>query len=287
MQILPDASDALCSSDGKENGMRECQENWPLKHCTLNKTKPNAYLNVWGRRGFTLEQSCSNMRYLHSVQLPSHCGLGKQYSSPILPPPPKKPPPKLVFLWPVIKTWVWMRASVSPGKITHTHSQWEGTNAVCSSPPQNLNGKKGFILHRLADERPRHIFHLSNSLLTLRVYGCTEPVYIQPMYVASHMYVCSRNKKPSASSWLGLELREFGHYAMKTCQTCTSLAERGGVRAKPPHIQHVHRSQITKVATLLNFHHWRELFLWLYQTCMYTKCVCTWVFCCSQYSHWV
>lgn len=89
MQILPDASDVLCSSDGKENGMRECQENWPLKHCSLNKTKPNAYLNVWGRRGFTLEQSCSNMRYLHSVQLPSHCGLGKQYSSPILPPPPK------------------------------------------------------------------------------------------------------------------------------------------------------------------------------------------------------
>lgn len=166
-----------------------------------------------------------------------------------------------------------MRASVSPGKITHTHSQWEGTYAVYSSPPQNLNGKKGFILPRLADERPRHIFHLSNSLLTLRVYGCTEPVYIQSMYVFLYMSVCSRNKKPSASSWLGLELREFGHYAMKTCQTCTSLAERGGVRAKPPHIQHAHRSQITKVATLLNFHHWRELFLWLYQTCVHKVCV--------------
>lgn len=130
MQILPDASDASCSSDGKQNGIRECQENWPLKHRSLNKTKPNAYLNVWGRRGFTLEQSCSNMRYLHSVQLPSHCGLSKQYSSPILPPPPKKPPPKLVFLWPVIKTWVWMRASVSLGTITHTHSERELTLCI-------------------------------------------------------------------------------------------------------------------------------------------------------------
>lgn len=89
MQILPGAIEVLCSADGKENGLWECQKNWPLKHCSLNKTKPNAYLNIWGRRGFTLEQSCSNIRYLHSVQLPSHCGLGKQYSSPILPPPPK------------------------------------------------------------------------------------------------------------------------------------------------------------------------------------------------------
>lgn len=30
------------------------------------------------------------MHYLHSVQLPSHYGLGKQYSSPTLPPLPKK-----------------------------------------------------------------------------------------------------------------------------------------------------------------------------------------------------
>lgn len=90
MQILPDASDVLCSPDGEESGRRECQENWPLKRRRLNKTKPSAYLNVWGRRGFTSEQSCSNMRYLHSVQLPSHCGLGKQYSSPTLPPLPKK-----------------------------------------------------------------------------------------------------------------------------------------------------------------------------------------------------
>lgn len=90
MQIPPDASDVLCSPDGEESGRRECQENWPLKQRRLNKTKPSAYLNVWGRRGFTSEQSCSNMRYLHSVQLPSHCGLGKQYSSPTLPPLPKK-----------------------------------------------------------------------------------------------------------------------------------------------------------------------------------------------------
>lgn len=55
-----------------------------------SKTKPSAYLNVWGRRGFTLRQRCSNMRYLHSVQLPSHCGLGKQCGSPTLPPLPKK-----------------------------------------------------------------------------------------------------------------------------------------------------------------------------------------------------
>lgn len=30
------------------------------------------------------------MHYLHSVQLPSHYGLGKQYSSPTLPPSTKK-----------------------------------------------------------------------------------------------------------------------------------------------------------------------------------------------------
>lgn len=143
--------DVSCSSDGKQNGSKGSQKNWPLRHCALNKkTKLNSYLNVWGRRGFTLEPSCSNMRYLHSVQLPSHCGLGKQYGSPILPPPPKKPPPKLVFLWPVIKTWVWMRASVSPEKITHTHSQWGGSGVVYSTLPRHLMGAKWFISTDLA-----------------------------------------------------------------------------------------------------------------------------------------
>lgn len=64
-----------------------------------------------------------------------------------------------------------MRASVSPEKITHTHSQWEGTNAVYSIPPQNLNGKKGIILPWMADEQARRIFHPSNSLHILRVHG--------------------------------------------------------------------------------------------------------------------
>lgn len=205
----------LCSSDGKQNAMSESQKNWPLRHRSLNETKPNAYLNVWGRRGFTLERSCSNMRYLHSVQLPSHCGLGKQYSSPILPPPPKKPPPKLVFLWPVIKTWVWMRASVSPGKITHTHSQRGGTNAVYSGPPRHLIGEKWFIstdsLSWLADKHnwPGNVLHLSNCFtdaFMVCVYVCTEAAHIH-LYV----YVCDRNEKTSATSWLGLELREFGH----------------------------------------------------------------------------
>lgn len=196
MPVYPGWFDALCTSDGKQNGTREsAKKNWPLRHRSLNKTKPNAYLNVWGRRGFTLEQSCSNMRCLHSVQLPSHCGLGKQYSSPMLPPPPKKPPTKLVFLWPVIKTWVWMRASVSPGKITHTRSQWGGTNAVYSSPPQHLIGKKWFILLRLADAHnwPGHVLHLSNSSLTSCVYVCTKPIDIRVrllIHVCVWRYLC-------------------------------------------------------------------------------------------------
>lgn len=168
----PVCFNVLCSSDRERNGMSKSQKYWPLRHCSLNKTKPNAYRNVWGRRGFTLEQSCSNMRYLHNVQLPSHCGLVKQYSSPILPPPPKKKPsPKLVFLWPVIKTWVWMRASVSPGKITHTHSQRGGNNTVYSGPPQHLIGEKLFILtdllSRLADKHNwlQNVLHLSNCFM--------------------------------------------------------------------------------------------------------------------------
>lgn len=82
-------ADVLWTSDGNQNIMREAKKKWPLRQDSLNKTKPNPYLNVWARRGFTFEQSCSNMHYLHSVQLPSHCGLSKQYSSPIQPPLPK------------------------------------------------------------------------------------------------------------------------------------------------------------------------------------------------------
>lgn len=54
------------------------------------------------------------------------------------------------------------------------------------------------------------------------VYTCAKSSYI---YVCLHVCV-TENKKPSATSWLGLELREFGHSAMTTCQTCTRLRER-------------------------------------------------------------
>lgn len=53
---------------------------------------------------------------------------------------------------------------------------------------------------------------------------------------------------------VGLELREFGHYAMKTCQTRTRLSETRGVEAKYPYKQCV--SQITGAAT-----HWKEIFI--------------------------
>lgn len=82
--------------------------------------KPSQLISMFGAQGgsLTLEWSYSNMHYLHSVQLPSCCGLGKQCSSSMAAPSAKKkPPPKLVLLWPVIKTWVWMRACVSPRKI--------------------------------------------------------------------------------------------------------------------------------------------------------------------------
>lgn len=183
-------------------------KNWPLRHHSLNTTKPNAYLNVWGRRGFTLEQSCSNMHYLHSVQLPSHCGLGKQYSSPILPPAPKKPPPKLVFLWPVIKTWVWMRASVSPGKITHSHSQWGG-NQHCVSGSSSTSDCREIIYldpHTVLIGGERnwlgHVLHLPDCWLSWHVHVCREPAFILYMRDFLHIqYV--RDKKTPATDWLG------------------------------------------------------------------------------------
>lgn len=104
MRLHSGASDVLCSGKARASGRRVPRKLTVKNSVSRNKTKPSAYLNVWGRRGFTLEQSYSNMRYLHSVQLPSHCGLGKQCCSPTLPLYQKKPPPKLVFLWPVIKT---------------------------------------------------------------------------------------------------------------------------------------------------------------------------------------
>lgn len=54
------------------------------------KTEAVAYLNILGRRGFALERRRSEMHYLHRVQLPSHCGLGKQYKSPNSAPSTKK-----------------------------------------------------------------------------------------------------------------------------------------------------------------------------------------------------
>lgn len=81
----------MCYAAAKTASGRRVPRKLTVKNSvSQNKTKPSAYLNVWGRRGFTLEQSYSNMRYLHSVQLPSHCGLGKQCRSPTLPPLPKK-----------------------------------------------------------------------------------------------------------------------------------------------------------------------------------------------------
>lgn len=48
-------------------------------------------------------------------------------------------------------------------------------------------------------ELPRRIFHLSNSLLTLRIYGhAPGPVYVHPIRVISCI-----NKSPSVASWLG------------------------------------------------------------------------------------
>lgn len=98
---------ALCYAAVRSaSGRRVPRKLTVKKSVPRNKTKPSAYLNVWDIRGFTLEQSYSNMRYLHSVQLPSHCGLGKQCRSPQSAPSTKKKKtlPKLVLLWPVIKT---------------------------------------------------------------------------------------------------------------------------------------------------------------------------------------
>lgn len=87
-----------------------------------------------------------------------------------------------------------MRASVSPGKITHTHSQRGGTSAVYSGPPRHLIGEKWFIstdvLSWLADEHnwPGHVLHLSHSsYLHCVYYVCIEPAYI---HVCLLIHVC-------------------------------------------------------------------------------------------------
>lgn len=249
---------ALMENKKRHEGERERakkKKNWPLRHRSLNKkkkkkTKPNAYLNVWGRRGFTSEQSCSNMRYLHSVQLPSHCGLGKQYSSPILPPPPKKkPPPKLVFLWPVIKTWVWMRASVSPGKITHTHSQWRGTNAGYSPPLLNI------WLERNDLSSPP-------SWLAVTDPGTFDTCPRVSVHTHTLPYTCmcgQKRKKPSATYWLGLELREFWPLSHDNLPDLHQDLQKGrGVRAKPPH-KTTRTQKPSCRSSESNFHHWGKM----------------------------
>lgn len=169
---------------------------------------------------FAQRTTSQSLRIRQTIQLPHTA------------PSTKKPPPKLVFLLPVIKTWVWMRASVSPGKITHTHSQQGGTSVVYSGPPRHLIGEKWFILTRSPDWlmsiTDLGMFYTCQTVLTYFVcIMCAQSLHTYT-YASLYMYVC----EPSATSWLGLELREFGHQAKTTCQTCTRLAER---QSEPSH----------------------------------------------------
>lgn len=62
-----------------------------------------------------------------------------------------------------------MRASVSPGKITHTHSQWRGTNAGYSPPLLNIWLERNDLSSPpLLTGRnwPGHVWHLSKSFST-------------------------------------------------------------------------------------------------------------------------
>lgn len=70
-------------------------------------------------------------------------------------------------------------------------------------------------------------FSTSPTVCMYCVFMDRHSLCILALHVFLYMYVWSRNKKPSATSWLGLQLREFGHCAMKTCQTCRKRRSHG------------------------------------------------------------
>lgn len=260
--------------------MREsAKKNWPLRHRCLNKTKPQCLSQRLGQKGlyfgtellkyalFAQRTTSQSLRIRQTIQLP-HAA-----------PSTKKPPPKLVFLWPVIKTWVWMRASVSPGKITHTHSQRGGTNAVYSGSPRHLIGKKRFILSWLAAEHnwPGYVLHLSNSPLPFHVDVCSLSLDTY-VFAFLSVHACSRKEKPSAPSWLALELWNFAIKPWQPARLAPDFAERRRcpsqaitqtTRTEKPNRQRRRSSQS-------NFHYCGESLVRLPQTFMHTEvCACT------------
>lgn len=169
---------------------------------------------------FAQRTTSQSLRIRQTIQLP-HAA-----------PSTKKPPPKLVFLWLVIKTWVWMRASVSPGKITHTHSQRGGTNAVYSIRPQDLIGEKWFMLPDwlLCITDRWHVLHLSNSVVCCCMHGAYIHICMPP-----YTCVCVTEEKSLLLPPESLAIKERQEWVL----------------AKPAHKQHSDRSRINKVAAFL------------------------------------
>ena len=133
-----------------------------------------------------------------------------------------------------------MRASVSPGKITHTHSEGELTPGIrrrSSTSDWREMIYLGPLLLLTGRNWPRHVWHLSKTFCT---HTHTRT------HTSLYMYVWTERKKPSATYWLGLELREFwplSHDNLPDLQP--GLAERQRSPSQTAtQKQYVHGSQV-------------------------------------------
>lgn len=95
-------------------------------------------------------------------------------------------------------------------------------------PPQNFHGKTGFFLPLIGWWATQaHFPPVQQFAYATYLWTCTQPVYLQTIHVISCI-----NRRPSAASWLGLELGEFSRNAVKTCQTCRKRRGQSEVAAR-------------------------------------------------------
>lgn len=142
-----------------------------------------------------------------------------------------------------------MRASVSPGKITHTHSQWRGTNAGYSPPLLNI------WLERNDLSSPP-------SWLAVTDPGTFDTCPRVSVHTHTLPYTCmcgQKRKKPSATYWLGLELGEFWPLSHDNLPDLHQDLQKGrGVRAKPPH-KTTRTQKPSCRSSESSFHHWGKI----------------------------
>lgn len=95
-------------------------------------------------------------------------------------------------------------------------------------PPQNFNGKTGFFSPLIGWWATQaHFPPVQQFAYTMYLWTHTQPVYLQTIHVISCI-----NRRPSAASWLGLELGEFSHNALKNGQTCRKRRGQSEVTAQ-------------------------------------------------------